>query len=61
MIASVLSTVLRFSYRTGIVSRSITTATMTNDNVDDLNSFRTDESGGTDGVENMSISEEEVI
>ena len=59
MISSILSTVLRSSYRTGIVSRSITTATMTNDNVDDLNSFITDESGRTDGVETMSVSEEE--
>ena len=32
---------------------------MTNDNVDDLNSFITDESGRTDGVETMSVSEEE--
>ena len=59
MIASVLSTVLRSSYRTGNVSRIIATATMTNDNVDDLNSFITDESGRTDGVETMSVSEEE--
>ena len=43
MIASVLSTVLRSSYRTGIVSQSIAIATMTTNNVDDLNSFRTDE------------------
>ena len=58
MIASVLSTVLRSSYRTEIISRSITAATMATDNVDELNSVRTDEIGGTDGVETMSVSEE---
>ena len=59
MISSVLSTVLRSSYRTGNISRSITTATMTTENVDDLNGFRMYEIGGTDGLETMSIPEEE--
>ena len=58
MIASVLYSVLSSSCRTGIASRSITTATTTTYNVDNLSSIRTDKRGGTDRVETMSVSEE---
>ena len=59
MLSTVLYYILSSSCRTGIASRSITTATTTTDNVDNLSSVRTDESDGTDGVETMSVSEEE--
>ena len=59
MLSTVLYYILSSSCRTGIASRSITTATMTTGNVDNLSSVRTDEITRMDGVETVRVSEEE--
>ena len=59
MLSTVLYYILSSSCRTGIASRSITTATMTTGNVDNLSSVRTDDIARMDRVETVRVSEEE--
>ena len=59
MIASGLSSVLSSSCRTWIASTIITTDIKNTDDVDDRKIVRMNNSGVTDGIETMSVSEEE--